>query len=98
MDVKCSENKATQSAYKGVNNGGEPDLCTFKAGENAKANTYLTNEISISGLCNTNTYKESEDNCKAVKYDVSLALCVYTAGVKASCKDIVVQHFQLHQQ
>ena len=98
MDVKCSENKETQSAYKGVNNGGETELYTFTAGENAEANTYLTNEVSISGLYNTNTYKESEENCKAVKYDVSLVLCVYTAGVKASCKDIVVQHFQLHQQ
>ena len=29
MDVKCSENKATQLAYKGVNNGGETELCTF---------------------------------------------------------------------
>ena len=89
MNVKCSENKATQSAYKGVNNGGETELCTFTAGENAEANTCLTNEVSISGLCNTNTNKESEENCKPVKYDVSLVLCAYTSSVKASCKHIL---------
>ena len=64
-------------------------MCTFTAGENAEANTCLTNEVSISGLCNTNTNKESEENCKPVKYDVSLVLCAYTSSVKASCKHIL---------
>ncbi len=98
MGEKCSDNKAIESACKEVNNEGETELCTFTEGENTDSNTCLTNEVSISGLFNTNTNKESQVNCKAIKYDGTLELCVYTAAVEATCKDIVLQHFQVHQQ